>query len=40
MIVYDDNGTPENMNDDNNKHLNTNAGQGNYPQIQFTNCRQ
>ena len=31
MIVYDDNGTPENMNDDNNKHLNTSAGQGNLP---------
>ena len=31
MIVYDDNGTPENTNDDNNKHLNTSAGQGNLP---------
>ena len=30
-IVYDDNGTPENTNDDNNKHLNTSAGQGNLP---------
>ena len=31
VIVYDDNGTPENTNDDNNKHLNTSAGQGNLP---------
>ncbi len=31
MVVYDDNGTPDNTNDDNNKHLNTNAGQGNLP---------
>ncbi|MGB1307132.1 MAG: two-component regulator propeller domain-containing protein, partial [Flavobacteriales bacterium] len=31
MIVYDDNGTPENTNDDNNKHLNTSSGQGNLP---------
>ncbi|MDC3029776.1 hypothetical protein OA183_00095 [Flavobacteriales bacterium] len=31
MIVYDDNGTPENINDDINKHLNTIAGQGNLP---------
>ena len=31
MIVYNDNGTPENTNDDNNKHLNTSAGQGNLP---------
>lgn len=31
MIVYDDNGTPENTNDDNNKHLNTSAGQGGLP---------
>lgn len=31
MVVYDDNNTPENTNDDKNKHLNTNAGQGNLP---------
>ena len=31
MIVYDDNGTPENTNDDYNKHLNSSAGQGNLP---------
>jgi hypothetical protein len=31
VIVYDDNGTPENTNDDNNKHLNTSSGQGNLP---------
>ena len=31
MIVYDDNGTPNNTNDDVNKHLNTGAGQGNLP---------
>ena len=31
MVVYDDNGTPDNTNDDNNKHLNTNTGQGNLP---------
>lgn len=31
VVVYDDNNTPENTNDDKNKHLNTNAGEGNLP---------
>ncbi len=31
IIVYDDNGTPENTGDDRNRHLNISTGQGNLP---------
>ena len=31
IIVYDDNGTPENVNDDTDRQLNTNAGSGGLP---------
>jgi hypothetical protein len=31
IIVYDDNGTPENVNDDTDRRLNTNAGSGGLP---------
>jgi hypothetical protein len=31
IIVYDDNGTPENINDDTDRRLNTNAGSGGLP---------
>jgi len=31
LLVYDDNNTPDNPGDDNDKHLNTNVGSGNLP---------